>query len=497
MSSLVPALERGKACVECRRRKQKCDGLKPSCNVCVRAHRNCRYEKPVTRPVSVVLQERLDELESKLRSLMQAPSTQAAQPTAAASLNALADTANMPPEMRGRWWEPAVLAPAVHDYLLEIFLRHHTRVHFYFHTPTFISRMSSSDPQARPHPGLLNSIYLLACYFATFDHPTPHLLTQHESHFLDRAQKALTHSLSLSDRLMDFLRGSNLVTAYFFMRGRFLEGYHVHCGTARFALSCGLHLITAHDLTPSSEAPVTSSIVLLPPAATRIELGDRLLTFWQIYWWDKVSAIIMGFIAALPIDADQTDGVQSIFPAAIEDYETDDSSELKVETVWDVINPGDIASGKEAAGRPDSPFTLELKAITLLDRANRLAQRHFARPSEAVMSSLRELHVATDHFAATLPPVTPESTASSSSDSADAPSTPPAEHQLAILISRSLTLGAILEMNNTTVKTDPQAYNARLTSASYIAALVFYFGDSNYQKAGLVTGASVTSNVKV
>lgn len=48
---------------------QRCDGAKPFCTVCVKANRGCKYEKPITRPVYLVLQERLAVLEERFQTL--------------------------------------------------------------------------------------------------------------------------------------------------------------------------------------------------------------------------------------------------------------------------------------------------------------------------------------------------------------------------------------------------------------------------------------------
>lgn len=148
-----------------------------------------------------------------------------------------------------KWWENKTVPAAVHNYLfvpefthsfspprllnryllvlnsrLKIFITHCWRVHFYFNQTAFETRMASNDPATRPHPCYLNGIYLMACYFTSLDlAPSPYL-GEHEGLFLGRAQSALTESLAMSDRLMDFVRGSSLVTIYFLMRGRYLEG---------------------------------------------------------------------------------------------------------------------------------------------------------------------------------------------------------------------------------------------------------------------------------
>lgn len=109
-------------------------------------------------------------------------------------------------------------------YSFDLFKTQSYRVQYYFHIPTFVARMSADDPTERPHPGLLNAMYLMACYFSSLDPTKSVSFAAQEAYFLSKAQAALTDSLSLSDRLLDFIRGSNLVVSYLFNRGRFLEG---------------------------------------------------------------------------------------------------------------------------------------------------------------------------------------------------------------------------------------------------------------------------------
>lgn len=61
-------------CLACRRRKTKCDGVKPVCQRCARLGGECVYDPPERTPQTVRLQTRLRKLENELRSLSQRPS---------------------------------------------------------------------------------------------------------------------------------------------------------------------------------------------------------------------------------------------------------------------------------------------------------------------------------------------------------------------------------------------------------------------------------------
>ncbi|GAA5897554.1 Zn(II)2Cys6 transcription factor [Sporobolomyces salmoneus] len=59
--SAAPPLKRGNACTLCRKRKLRCDGVKPKCATCLRLSHECVYGDPA--------QERTKELEERIRSL--------------------------------------------------------------------------------------------------------------------------------------------------------------------------------------------------------------------------------------------------------------------------------------------------------------------------------------------------------------------------------------------------------------------------------------------
>lgn len=195
--------------------------------------------------------------------------------------------------------------------------------------------MASIDYQVRPHRGFINAVYLLACFFTTLEDPatTPSLM-EYEALFLARSQAGLSEALSLSDRLLDFVHGSNLIAAYLFLRNRPIEGYvlplslrckadkfsrsyHTLCGTARFALACGLHRITSHTVNNANTQPGDNVISLLDPPKTQLEVGEHILLFWQTVWWDRVSSIIWGYIPALP----SPEIGRTILPKDMEYYE--------------------------------------------------------------------------------------------------------------------------------------------------------------------------------
>ncbi len=63
---VTSALGKGKACLECRKRKVRCDASSP-CGGCIRMHKECVYEDEVERIAR--LQMTVGRLEKKLKTL--------------------------------------------------------------------------------------------------------------------------------------------------------------------------------------------------------------------------------------------------------------------------------------------------------------------------------------------------------------------------------------------------------------------------------------------
>lgn len=76
MSTTTP-LQRGSACLSCRKRKMKCDGSRPVCQQCSRANRaaDCEYDDGKTKTRTQILQEKIQRLESRIHELEGNPST--------------------------------------------------------------------------------------------------------------------------------------------------------------------------------------------------------------------------------------------------------------------------------------------------------------------------------------------------------------------------------------------------------------------------------------
>ncbi|EMS22598.1 hypothetical protein NBRC10512_000726 [Rhodotorula toruloides] len=61
----APPLKRGSACTLCRKRKLRCDGVRPKCGTCLRLNHECQYGDPTQERIA----EKHRELEERIRSL--------------------------------------------------------------------------------------------------------------------------------------------------------------------------------------------------------------------------------------------------------------------------------------------------------------------------------------------------------------------------------------------------------------------------------------------
>ncbi|KAG8939192.1 hypothetical protein FRC04_006832 [Tulasnella sp. 424] len=414
-------------CKECISRNRPCEGLYPECDYYRRSVPTraalAAEEASGTKPHRYFLEQHVKKLEEKLERLTEEASSASNLSVSRTVSKSPSPAAELPPrpfhprpaEMTGRWWDADVLPPAIRDYLVGITLAFADEDHLYFHYPSFLASLAEppDSPQA-PHRALLEAMYLVACYYTSVAFPNPtstYSLVRLENHFLARARKAQTDSLAWCDRLMDYLKGTCLVTGYFIKRGRYLEGYHHQCGASRMALSCGLHQIVSPIFDPNAQPTLPPALtgqdktILLPPPANQIDLAERIMCFWGIYLRDKVASIVTGFPPALNEDQD---GIIAVLPRPAAEYETNDLRHEDIETIMDTFKatpPSTTAQQAVFNRRPDSHFTCHIKGMALYERARAVMNMEQKAPERVDQRDLATLHGAIKAFLLGLPPV--------------------------------------------------------------------------------------------
>ena len=185
-----------------------------------------------------------------------------------------------------------------------------------FNVATFRASLTLPLDQ-QPHPALIHTMCLLGCHLSR----TQPML-QYERPLLKQSQQLLAESLENSDRLVNYIQASCLLAVFFFSKGRLLEGYHQVCSTARFAIGCELHKITSPVWTgePRAQASRNTSrrrTDLLGLPTSGVDLGERILAFWQVFNLDRFWSVATGLPSALTEEE-----IETVWPRCFDDYET-------------------------------------------------------------------------------------------------------------------------------------------------------------------------------
>ncbi|KAF8317626.1 hypothetical protein DL93DRAFT_2226192 [Clavulina sp. PMI_390] len=330
-------LAKGTACLQCRRHKVKCNGVRPICSRCRHLHKKCEPAVAISRRRPLAeLEARALGLEIRVHKLavsrlhdLSLTSTRLLdrvarigsrgrqQPADATWLPMYPHFEDLAPALRtstqvgqlllGRevteGYSPLIhrsaveraldscqwdegdhgdVSPIASRYLISLFLPHRSRFHFFMDVPYFLNCLSlpSSHPESI-HPCLRYACYLAASIM------TGGRLTLLQPYMLARTRHFLDQSLMFADRLPHFLWGSMILASYMVGRARRLEeAFAIVSSAARFASACGLTRNPIAD--PGYD-------YLLPPPRDKAEADDRARLARSIYLTDQILSTLSGF----------------------------------------------------------------------------------------------------------------------------------------------------------------------------------------------------------
>ncbi|KAJ7122217.1 hypothetical protein C8R44DRAFT_705188 [Mycena epipterygia] len=227
-------LRRGKACLNCRHLKIKCDGVRPVCGQCKRVPKEDQCEFTDTMSRTQELESTVFHLQSRLNALQ-----------------SVAGPSNYPGPWREQSSPVATLLP-----------------------------LPMGDDR-RPSPALLCVVYLWGIHLS---HSQP--LLSSEPIFLKRAQQYISTEISARTHPTHFLhtiQAQVLLATYLFRNKRFLEAEFYVNGAATLTLGYQLHKIrSARPGTPPLlGVPVLLEVYPAPPADA-VEEGERIRAFWAV-----------------------------------------------------------------------------------------------------------------------------------------------------------------------------------------------------------------------
>ncbi|KIM78836.1 hypothetical protein PILCRDRAFT_576092 [Piloderma croceum F 1598] len=489
-------LQRGKACLRCRKRKMRCDGAKPACQQCTRAKKPdaCEYDDGKGKTRTQILRESITRLEQRIRELEDpeytSPSVTLFDPHAEhrrsySSSSSVADSqgsglsltnspfpSESPNSPHGSWIgipspSPSPFREAYHDdmrppfelaqMLLEIFLPHRHQCGLEVH----IGRMRDSltlPPSQQRHPILMNAIFLWSCYVSR---PGP--LSQHESHYLSRALEGLNDALQYPDKIIDVIQGSCLLSMYFLSNGRVLEGsYHANAA-ASLSVQWGLHGGISNAPNLGFSDPISSC--KLEPPRDAIEAGERILAFWQVFNLDRCWSVILHKPSVIPDTQSGFTSINTPWPLAMGEYESGHMDEGRN---FQTIQTFFEGQGSNLVGG-FSTLALRVKASALIERANQLSMNwdHRLAPSTAFTDDFQNLEHTITRFVPTLIPV----------QQLDA-TTPQNKH--AFLTNHTLAHAAIIHLYYPFGTEDPTSYEKCLRAARSIVTVIKHISEVDF-----------------
>ncbi|KAJ7199673.1 Zn(2)-Cys(6) binuclear cluster domain-containing protein [Mycena pura] len=289
-------LRRGKACVNCRRRKIKCDGVQPMCGQCSRyatTFEDCEYvEEGLTKAQILeeqisILQDRIDQLENPnwpassipLSQPLSGPSTSASRITSSDTLGLrsllthfyLQQTSDASMDEASANSMHAELPFIVLQALVHNFLHNAACFGFFLDTQAFHDAVTSTAECTLPQV-LLNVLCLWGVHLSRDPR-----ITAYEPAFLAHALRSTAGSLAGTHprTVLHSIQASVLLAYYFIQNARLLEGRYHTSAAVSIAVSAGLHGI-------HTGGGGRSAAGALPPPRDAGEQGERISAFWAV-----------------------------------------------------------------------------------------------------------------------------------------------------------------------------------------------------------------------
>ncbi|KAF9493867.1 hypothetical protein BDN71DRAFT_1054655 [Pleurotus eryngii] len=314
--SAIPALPRGKACGNCRRRKVKCDGAKPICRACslsLGTFSDCEYAESGRSQIQIMeetialIESRIRELESPesqnhsvtlqnpypLAGLYTSPASPGmdismgvflssvawAQPPVYDAVSGVALSSPIPLSMGLneprdvssvglRQEEPPA---AIMQALVHTFVHHSAEIGGFLDTSRLLEVADHTDADARPIPALMLAVHLWGIRLSDSAE-----FNDYEELYLSRAVDQVAQSLPLDcpRKVLQKIQAEILLAYYFFSKGRNIEGrYHA-------SIAVGLVLGSQLHKYGGSEQGEGICATIWTPTMDPVEHGERIDAVW-------------------------------------------------------------------------------------------------------------------------------------------------------------------------------------------------------------------------
>ncbi|KAJ7118142.1 hypothetical protein C8R44DRAFT_790329 [Mycena epipterygia] len=397
-------LPRGKACMNCRRRKIKCDGKKPVCSQCLRSPGtadDCEY--PLEgRSRTQQLEETIKKLQSRIGELEIAGN----DGQASIFLHEPYDSGDVPfmameiPQFVNSWTSPGSVSTSpsslsrvttptsassssslvleeppldVIERLVDAFLGNFSQVGFFLDTATFRHSALMSFPFGhynRPSPALLSAVYMWGSRLSHAQEPRHPVYN--EDAFLVCTLQNIHQDLGGQHphRVLHTIQAEVLLSIYYLTLGRPVEGIYHSSAAVSLAISAGLHLIQPHSqsssLQPSSQSSSQFTMqpcfgVLetpFPPAASPLEEGERIHAFWTVVIVNNYWVAAHGSPSAIPYHDTPID---TPWPRDLADYrEASTLGEYRDAELGEYRDAGDYSAAGDYGNYRDAAASSQL-----------------------------------------------------------------------------------------------------------------------------------------
>ncbi|KAF8161055.1 hypothetical protein B0H34DRAFT_653334 [Crassisporium funariophilum] len=501
-------LQRGKACLRCRKRKMRCDGLKPACQQCTRAKKGdcCEYDDGKGKTRTQLLRETIVKLEQRIRELedpdyvsssvtlydphlhsrsnsssssfgspessylstshspFPSDSSPASPPGSWTQLQGMTSPSRTPfvPEVFFDDHQPPFQPPLeLAQMLLDIFTPHSRQCGLEIHMGRLRDSLSLPVSEQR-HPVLLNAIYLWACFISR-----PEPLCQHEEHYLQHALEALPDALRSPDSVVDVIQASCLISMYFLANGRLLEGSYHASAAAALTVQSGLGGRSYSEAQSWTQDAMESD---LKPPKNDIRDGERILAFWQVYNLDRCWSIVLRKPCIIPDESDSQDSICCPWPQDLNDYETGHINSSSLSPTIRAFLSGSVCA---------TSFTipaLRVKASALFAHADRLSAKWNSNTKPArLREEIQSLEHTITLFLSTLIPI----------DQLDAVS-PEEKHSL--IMAHTLAHSAVIHLHRTLAMDDPMSFDKSSRAARTCVSVIKHISDRDFAFLEPITG---------
>ncbi|KAF8181930.1 hypothetical protein K438DRAFT_1174857 [Mycena galopus ATCC 62051] len=426
-------LPRGKACMNCRRRKIKCDGRKPICSQCARSPGtadDCEYPlegRSRTQHLEETikkLQGRIGELESTANesAIMLHEPYDGGDPTYMALEMEIpqyvdswapphsADVSTSPssrvntPSSASSSSTLVLEEPPAHltEQLVDAFLDNFLHVGFFLDPASFRQSALLAFPfghYERPSPALLSAVYMWGSRLSQ----TPRHPVYNEDAFLVCTLQNIHQDLGGNHphRVMHGIQAEILLSLYYLSEGRPVEGIYHSSAAVSLAISANLHLIKSQSAqTLSQPCFGVLETPFSPPAHAREE-GERINAWWTTVVVNNYWRAAHGSPSAIPY---QDTPIDTPWPRDLDDYASPQSYPSPSTTpmpTFQFFNVDGIGAGggggtvsKFLAGLDMEGFSslaLLAKASILLERAITFSTRYSDQADAAAFNSLDAL----------------------------------------------------------------------------------------------------------